>query len=251
MADVEKSKSTPPRAPVAPEAAPAVPDSAAPTSSARRETQTELPIAKDAAAASDKGGDLPTPESVDPPLVAGVDIDALRLSQNFREQIGVTKALGRVPVRRPTRQEFVRVRDDDSYRMDTALLELKDENEYYLLTPDVREAMPGEWFPARLVTAINRQGVVFLWPLKLAGSDGQTNSWYDTAIEAAELATKKWVKVVADKSLGGYQTYIANGNLSEPEWPEHKFERLLEVAFRDRIVRSMDHPVIRRLLGDE
>lgn len=179
------------------------------------------------------------------------DLAALRLSQDFREQIGVTKALVRVPVRKPTRQEFVRVRDDEAFRLDTAILELKDENEHYVLMPDVRSVMPGDWFPTRLVTAINRQGVVFLWPLKLAGSDGKPNPWYETALEAADLATRKWVKVVADKALGGYQTYIANGTLSEPDWPAHPFPQLLEVAFRDHIVRDTEHPVIRRLLGDE
>jgi len=52
-------------------------------------------------------------------------------------------------------------------------------------------------------------------------------------------------------SLGGYQTYIACGELPEPEWPEHDFQRLLAVAFRDCVVRDMDHPVVNRLLGYE
>ena len=178
------------------------------------------------------------------------DLTTLRLSQNFRDEIGVTKALVRVAVRKPNRQEFIRVLDDEKYRLETAILEFKEERENFLLAPDVRDALSGEWSPVRLVTAINRQGVVFLWPLKLAGPYGQSNPWYDTAIEAANLATQKWVKVIADMSLGGYETYIANANLTEPDWPPYDFQQLLNVAFRDRFIQSIDHPIIQRLLGE-
>ena len=177
------------------------------------------------------------------------DLNSLRLSQNFREVIGVTKALVQVPVRKPQRQEFIRVRDDEQYRLDTGLLELKEEREFYMLAPDIRDDLPGEWFPVRLVTVINRLGIVFIWPLKLESTSGQSNPWYETAIEAANIATQKWVKVVPDMSLGGYQTYVANAKLPEPDWPKHDFQHLLTVAFRDRQIQSMDHPVIRRLLG--
>ena len=115
----------------------------------------------------------------------------------------------------------------------------------------MRDLLPGDWTPARIVTCINRQGVLFLWPLKLPDPDGRANSWHDTAIAGADLATRKWVKLVADMSLGGYQTYIATGELPEPEWPEHTFQRLLAVAFRDHLIRDMEHPVIARLLGCE
>lgn len=131
------------------------------------------------------------------------------------------------------------------------MLELKEDREFYLLAPDVRDQLPGNWTPVRLVTCINRQGVVFLWPLKLPAPDGRPNSWHETAMTAADIATKQWAKVVADMSLGGYQTYIASGELPEPEWPEHDFQRLLAVVFRDCVVRDMDHPVVNRLLGYE
>ena len=178
-----------------------------------------------------------------------VDLDSIRLSQNFREEIGVTKALVQVPVRKPQRQEFIRVRDDENYRIVTALLEFKEERQFYLLTPEISDALPGEWYPVRLVTAINRQGIVFLWPLKLTGPHGQTNAWYETAKEAANLATQKWVRVEADMFLGGYQPYVADAKLPEPIWPEVDFQHLLNIAFRDRQIQSMDHPVIQRLRG--
>jgi len=179
------------------------------------------------------------------------DLSKLRLAQDFHAQIGVQKALVRVPVRKPHKQEFVRVRPEPEYRLETGLLELKEDREFYLLAPDIRAQLPGDWTPARILTCVNRQGVVFLWPLKLPAPNGRTNSWAETAIAAADLATKQWVKLVADMALGGYQSYLATGELPQPQWPEHTFERLLAVAFRDHLIRDMDHPVIGRLLGSE
>jgi hypothetical protein len=57
------------------------------------------------------------------------DLSRLRLSQNFADAIGVKKALITVPVRKPGRQDFVRVHPDPAFRIETAVIELKDENE--------------------------------------------------------------------------------------------------------------------------
>ena len=90
---------------------------------------------------------------------------------------------------------------------------------------------------------------MFLWPLKLPIPDGRGKSWHDSALEAARLAAEGWVKVVADMNLSAYQVFNALGDLPEPEWPDHTFAQLLEVAFRDRYIRDMEHPAIQRLLG--
>jgi hypothetical protein len=39
------------------------------------------------------------------------------------------------------------------------------------------------------------------------------------------------------------------GELSEPEWPDKPLTEILQIAFRDRIVDSENHPVVRRLRG--
>lgn len=161
------------------------------------------------------------------------------------------KVLTRVPVRKPNKQEFFRVHPEPEYRLETALLELKEEREFYLLAPNVRDQMPGDWIGVRLMTCTNRQNIPFLWPAKLPDPDGRANSWYETALAAAALAMDRWTKMVPDMHLGGYQTYLATGKLSEPEWPEHSFRKLMEVAFKDTFIDDMDHPVIARLLGYE
>ena len=70
------------------------------------------------------------------------------------------------------------------------------------------------------------------------------------AMQAADLATKKWIRLVPNMSLGAYDVLEATGELGEPEWPALTFEQIFTLAFnQDRVIRSFDHPVIRRLRG--
>ena len=97
------------------------------------------------------------------------DLDSLRLKQDFSETLGVQRVLSHVPVRKPNKTNFIRVRPGEDYRMDIGIVEMKEERETYLVTPAMMSE-PGIYelvVPARLVTYITRQGVLALWPLKL------------------------------------------------------------------------------------
>ena len=178
------------------------------------------------------------------------DPASLRLDQNFAETVGVKKLLNTVPVRKPNRQDFVRVHPDEAYRlMPAAIIELKEDREVYLVTPLMALKLPGEFAAAALFTTINRQGVLHLWPVKLPGPDGKHNEWHRSAAEAAELAMQKWLRITANMSLGAYEVFEATGDLPEPTWPDLPFDKILEIAFRDRIIDRLDHPVVQRLRG--
>lgn len=172
----------------------------------------------------------------------------LRLDQNFLKMAGAKKLLTTVPVRRPNKQDYVRVHQAEEYRMSVALIEFKEDSEVFLVPPSMTEALVGEWFPAMLYTAINRQGVVFLWPVKLPGENGKTMDWHRTANEAAVHAMTCWVRVVANKSLGAYETIEGSKVIPDPQWPDlPPFKELQRTGFRDRLVDSLDHPVVKRL----
>jgi hypothetical protein len=177
------------------------------------------------------------------------DLSQLRLDQNFVETAGVKKLLTTVPVRKPNPQEFVRVHPDPRYRETFAVIELKEERELYLVTPAVANELPGEFFMATLYTAVNRQGVVFLWPVRLPGADGRILEWHRSAAEAAERAMKTWVRVKANMSLGAYEIFEAPNTASEPQLPTVSYNELLRIALRDRLVANLDHPIVKRLRG--
>ncbi len=176
-------------------------------------------------------------------------VESLRLSQDFAATIGVKKLLTTVPVRKPNRQEFIRVHSEDSYRLATAVLEMKEDRETYIVAPDLWPELPTEITPKLLATTINRQGVVFLWPIRLPGADGRIDHWNESAMEAAQRAHEAWVRVAANMSLGAYELFQATAELEEPKWPHVSFQELLDSAFRGRRIESLDHPVIRRLQG--
>jgi len=179
------------------------------------------------------------------------DPEALRLAQDFSAGLGVKKALLTVPVRKPSWEWFIRVHPDPSYRLQTAVVELKEAGETYLVAPTLWLELAGEstFTPRLLLTTINRQSVLFLWPIRLPGSEGRVDAWSRSALEAGELATRKWVRVQADMSLGAYGVQYTE-NLPDPEWPDLPFRDLLRIAFRDRFIQSLDHPVLRQLRGE-
>ena len=130
------------------------------------------------------------------------DPENLRLDQSFVETSGVKKLLTTVPVRKPNNQDFVRTHSDEAYRLTSAIIELKDDREVYLVLPHVAHQLPGECSPVILYTAINRQGVVFLWPVKLPAADGKILEWHRSAAEAAERAMASWIARQGRHGLG-------------------------------------------------
>jgi hypothetical protein len=187
------------------------------------------------------------------PLQSGTsifaDLDKLRLSVSATMLGGTSEILLKVPVRKPQKQEFVRVNPDESMMLATAVYEDKQDREFYFVAPDMMPAMLGETTPVILVTAVNRQKVSFLWPIKVPTDSGSNNSWQDSALQGCEFAKKKWVRLNADMSLGAYRIFAAQGDLSEPEWPAKPLNELLEIAFRGRVIDSEEHPVVKRLRG--
>ncbi len=186
--------------------------------------------------------DQATPDPFDPA--------ALRMTQDFAALANVKPILATVPVRKPNKQDYTRVHPAEEYQLTTALLELKDERETYLIAPELRHELFGELLPVTIFTAINRQGVVFLWPCRLPDETGRTNPWHESALEAAELAKAKWTRIAADMGLGAYRIWEASGQLPEPEWPEKSLRDLLSIAFKGRLIDDLDHAALKRLRGE-
>jgi uncharacterized protein YbdZ (MbtH family) len=179
------------------------------------------------------------------------DLASLRLGQNFNETVGVKKLLRTVPVRKPSKQDFVRVHPDPAYRENFAVIELKEDRgeEYLVAGGGLAAELAPEIVNKTLFTMINRQNVVSLWPVRLPGPDGKEMDWHRSAREAAEEAMTKWLRVTANMSLGAYDMIVAEGITSQPVWPEVSFQELIRIAFKDRLITSLDHPVIKRLRG--
>jgi hypothetical protein len=178
------------------------------------------------------------------------DLASLRLPQNFTETAGVKKLLTTVPVRKPNPQDFCRVHSSRDYRENFAVIELKEDRETYLIRGhELVSELVGEYTAVTLFTAVNRQGIVFLWPVRLPDPDGKQMEWHRSMREAAETAMERWLRVKANMSLGAYEINAAESIMGEPEWPKEPFTELLRIGFRNRLIDTIDHPVIKRLRG--
>jgi len=174
----------------------------------------------------------------------------LKLSQSYGASAGVKKLTTTIPVRKPGKQDFVRVHPDPAYQIETAVLEFKEERETYLVAPELWGELLGELTPKALFTTINRQKVISLWPVRLPGEDGRIDEWNESAMDAATLGQKQWVRVSANMSLGAYDVYEATGEIPDPEWPELDLGQILEIAFKGRFIKDSDHPALKRLRGE-
>lgn len=177
------------------------------------------------------------------------DLEKLRLPQDFQNMPGAKKLWTNIPVRKPNKTEFFRVLDDEKYTIQSAIIELKEEGETYLIDRALLIDLSEFITPVKVVVAVTRMGALMIWPVKLP--QARRNAWHDSALQASELAKKKWICIRANMNAGCYDLSEATVKLPEPEFPtkELTFKKMLELAFRDFYVDSLDHPLVRRLSG--
>jgi hypothetical protein len=186
------------------------------------------------------------PEPPDP-----FDPAALRLGADYAEGLGVRKVITLVPNRKPNKSEWFQVRPGEAWRLQTAVLELERgiERSTYLVTPSLWAELSGEISPALLLTCINRANDLFLWRIKLPGPDGRSNTWTESALEIAQAAAGTWCRMKSDTTNGIYSHWVSTEPLSDPKWPDLTFNEIIKLAFRGRMIDSLDHPVVRELRG--
>jgi hypothetical protein len=177
------------------------------------------------------------------------DLTSLRLNPSFIEAAGVKRLITTVPVKKPSPQDFVRVHPAPEFRENFAMVDLKDDREEYIVVPALLPELTSEVVYKTLFTAVNRQGVVFLWPVRLPTPEDRRNEWPRSAREAAELAMTQWIRMKANMSLGAYEIRAADSVMAEPVWPKLPYAELVRTAFRERIITTLDHAVIKRLRG--
>jgi hypothetical protein len=217
----------------------AVPEKVATPTPSLEPTQPEPPAAPT----------TPPPERPEPP--DPFDPAALRLGADYAEGLGVRKVITLVPNRKPNKSEWFQVRPGDAWRLQTAVLELERgiERSTYLVAPSLWAELSGEISPALLLTCINRANDLFLWRIKLPGPDGRSNTWTESALEIAQAAAGTWCRMKSDTTNGIYSHWVSTEPLSDPKWPDLSFNEIIKLAFRGRMIDSLDHPVLRELRG--
>lgn len=180
------------------------------------------------------------------------NLDKFRVDEDdYAEHAGGQMMLTTIPVRRPSKESWFRSHPNSNFRFPARVIELKEQGETYLVDRDLWGELDGESTFVRklLVPVITRQQALLIWPIRLPGPDGRIDDWNGSAMQAAEIATSTWIRLSPNKSLGAYQVIAGPDPQSNVTWPEQSIQQLLEIAFRGKIITSLDHPVLRQLRG--
>jgi hypothetical protein len=199
----------------------------------------------------DTAASLNQPTSTQGPAGIFDDLESLKLSQDEVGILGSPELIELVPVRKPRKQEFFRVRPGDENCFTTVIYEDQQTRDNYFITPSMLPFARSitDVSVVTLVQFMTRQNVFGVFPLKLATDATAKNSWQTTAMAAAQHAKTKWIRIQADMMLSGYRIYAAESQLGEPKWPELSLSEVLNIAFKDKVIDSQDHSMVNQMLG--
>ncbi len=184
------------------------------------------------------------------PVTDELDLTAYRVPSDFNVIGGIKKIITSVPAKKPGAQTYFRVRRGAEWQLQALILQLREDGENYFVLPHLFDELANECRPKVLYTYVTREGNVGLWPVNMPGQDGRLDPWSESAHAAAAHAQDYWIRLVANRHLGAYDVMEATGLVDEPKWPEFDFKKLLSLAFKDRIIADLSHPLIRKLRGE-
>ncbi len=183
-------------------------------------------------------------------LSSGIDIDSLRLPTNYASAVQVETLLVTVRVGKPPKTTFFRTHTDQNMVFPCYLYEQKEpQQESYIVLPSVVPILREHIKPTCLYTCIDRNNVVFLMPVTLPDENGERHSAHEERQFAAEHAKEHWTRISWNKNQQRYQVEKARGSLADPIWPNVSIDELIEIAFRNKIIKGADHPVVQTLQG--
>jgi len=116
----------------------------------------------------------------------------------------------------------------------------------YLVAPDIANQKKDEDVirPVLIVRYVTMAGEEGLWPLKLDQPDAKSNRWNKSALNILELAASgKWVRIVSAKSHYRHQVSRRTFKEVPPQFSDRPFTDLINAAFKDRIIESLDHEI--------
>jgi len=140
-------------------------------------------------------------------------------------------------VRPPRKSEDVRVHREWIW---PGVAMVKSGGKLHLVHSGLFVPLTGKMSLYSLRAAISSEDGAFVWAVRLD---------MPTAIEAAEESTKGWCNIAWDLSTRSYKVEAPQEQHEEPTWPFESFEQLLELALSGRTLKSLDDPVVQKILG--
>ncbi len=185
------------------------------------------------------------------------NFEALRVTEAI--PIVVKRVVTSIPIKKPKPGvEFFRIRPESEWKFPTYILDLggsSDGEGKYLLNPALYpEVMETKKLKLVVIhTGITYgSGEIFLSEIAQPDAEGKDNEYNRTRRIAYTIAETKWVKLQTNDIIKAYDTVFAMSKLPDPEWPEEpgNMIKAIEIAFKDRFIDDINHPVLKRLRGE-
>jgi hypothetical protein len=173
--------------------------------------------------------------------------DLAALGRPLDEVLPSEKVLTSLPVRKPKRDEWVRLHPEIHARVYV----YESENSWYVVLPDVIEPLLDVVRYVEISLAVNYSGTPFAWPVPVP-TESKPHRAHLTAFGGAEQARREWIRI--SWGDGEYDIYRRKSAKVDPKWPAEigsasEMLRFASKAGGFEVIDSMDHPVVRGLLG--
>ena len=182
-----------------------------------------------------------------------IDLERVRARSDRSIDLGVTTEYTVIPIRNPKPDEFFRCMSDEDYSMNSYILSLKTENEWYLIDPEILPEiqLESQLRVMSLYVCVTMNSTPFVTCIPQPDEMGKINSWHDSGHRTMEEAKQSWVRRQADKANGGYViTKAMNAKLPDPKWPTMTLSEIIDRAFDKFYINDINHPVLQRLRGE-
>ena len=195
---------------------------------------------------------MSTPHMVPVEPTSGLDLRRYGISKS---QTAAVAKIASVSIRKPRKDQFIRVDPDLDKRIWVPVLEDKRdfETRYFLVAEDIQAALAdsGDLAVRLLVPTVTSLGSFFLWVINVSERNGELTGWASSAMDAVNQATSLWIRVIADNDEGCYTTFAAQNQtaLGQPKFPDWDTDKMIEMAFKDKTIDSLDHPLVKVRTG--
>lgn len=186
-----------------------------------------------------------------PPLKVGNPLAAADLAidqSHLEEYTNPAAADSVVECQRPAKGLFFTVRPETGKpwkdRAFYFLLQMEGRDPY-IVAPSIAATKTEEDTirPVLVVRYVTMAGEEGLWALKLNPPDGRSNNWNTSALNILELAESGWVRIVSLRKHYRHQVSRKTFDEVPPKFTDRPFSELIDIAFKDRIVTTLDHEI--------
>jgi hypothetical protein len=176
-------------------------------------------------------------------------LEELRVPDTYSTTTGGIKLPIKPTFGKISKIRFSRTNTSEEYKALLFFFEDKNTGETYIVTPGMAPYL-GSMVQAKILRlAVDNAAVPYLIAEPVIDPNGRPNLWNNSMTGAILTSETKWVRINSNKEAGQYEIIIAQDNLGEPKWPDQTMDELIREVFGNKIISSLDHPLIRQLQG--